>query len=143
MAIFRNEQHLYECIGGLFDAMGKDPAIGKKLKDSNLIIRFSYTEPDCAITVDCKRAPSKPGYFVEWMKGDGGVTPEVEMSMKADVAHRFWLGKVVLLTAITRRQIVAKGPIPKVLKLLPIIKPSYEMYRGLLEEKGYRDMLVD
>lgn len=143
MAVFRDQDHLYECIGGLFDELGRDPNVGKKLKDSNLVIRFSYTEPDCAITVDCKSPPTKPGTFVNWVKGDGGLTPEVEMSMKADVAHRFWLGKVVLLTAITRRQIVAKGPIPKVLKLLPIIKPAYAMYAQLLEKKGYRDMLVE
>lgn len=141
MAVFRDAEHVYECIGGLFDIMGQDEGIGTKLEASNLIIRFSYTEPDSAITVNCQDPPKKAGYHVEWVRGDGGLTAEVEMSMKADVAHKFWLGEVNLLAAITRRQIIAKGPIPKVLKLLPIIKPGYALYKELLRDKGYDAML--
>ena len=122
--------------------VGQDPQIGKKLADSKLMLRFSYTEPDCVISVNCQDPPKKPGYFVEWSRGDGGITPEVEMSMKADVAHQFWLGQVNLLAAITRRQIVARGPIPKILKLLPVIKPAYEQYKQLLEKKGYKDLIA-
>ena len=141
MATFKDADHLYECIGGLFDIMGQDEGIGKKLKASNLIIRFSYSEPESQITVNCRDEPEKEGYYVAWFRGDGGLTPEVEMSMKADVAHKFWLGKVNLLAAITRRQIVAKGPIPKVLKLLPIIKPGYALYKAHLEKLGYGSMV--
>jgi len=57
--------------------------------------------------------------------------------MKADIAHKFWFGKVNLTMALTRRQMVAKGPIPKILKLLPAIKPSYAMYPKYLDENGY------
>jgi len=63
------------------------------------------------------------------------------MTMKADVAHRFWLGRVNLLTAITRRQIVAKGPIPKILKLLPAIQPAYQKYAEYLHEIGRPDLV--
>jgi hypothetical protein len=59
------------------------------------------------------------------------------MSMAADTAHKFWFGKVNLTIALTRKEIVAKGPIPKVLKLLPAIKPAYTMYPKYLDENGY------
>jgi hypothetical protein len=57
--------------------------------------------------------------------------------MSADIAHKFWFGKVNLMAALTRKQMVAKGPIPKILKLLPAIKPTYEMYPKYLVESGY------
>jgi len=141
MGVFKDDEHLYECIGGLFDILGQDETIGKKLQASKLILRFSYSDPDSTITVNCQDPPTKEGYFIEWFRGPNDLKPVVEMSMKSDVAHKFGLGKVNLLAAITRRQIVAKGPIPKVLKLLPIIKPAYGIYKDLLQKKGYTEML--
>jgi hypothetical protein len=44
---------------------------------------------------------------------------------------------VNLMAALTRKQMVAKGPIPKILKLLPAIKPSYAMYPKYLDDNGY------
>jgi hypothetical protein len=58
--------------------------------------------------------------------------------MKADVAHKFWFGKVNLVAALARRQMIAKGPVPKILKLLPAIKPSYAIYPKYLEE-GFKE----
>jgi len=60
------------------------------------------------------------------------------MTMSSDIAHKFWFGRVNLMAALTRKQMVAKGPVPKVLKLLPAIKPSYEMYPKYLVENGTR-----
>jgi hypothetical protein len=62
--------------------------------------------------------------------------------MKADVAHEFWLGNVNLMVALTRKQIVAKGPIPKIMKLLPVIKPAYAKYQALLKDRGLEDMIT-
>jgi hypothetical protein len=59
------------------------------------------------------------------------------MWMSADIAHKFWFGKVNLMAALTRKQMTAKGPIPKILALLPAIKPTYAMYPKYLEENGY------
>jgi hypothetical protein len=74
------------------------------------------------------------------MKGDGGLTAEVEFQMKADVAHRFWLGKVNLLIALTKREIKAIGPVMKVMKMLPILKPMYAQYPKILEKLGRTQM---
>ena len=62
--------------------------------------------------------------------------------MKADLAHKFWFGKVNLLTALTTRKIVAKGPIPKILKLLPTIQPLYKMYPELLRKWGKDELVI-
>ena len=40
--------------------------------------------------------------------------------MDADTAHRFWLGKVNVTVALARGQMKAKGPVAKILKLVPL-----------------------
>jgi len=55
------------------------------------------------------------------------------MFMNADVAHKFWLGEINLVMAVARRQMVVKGPIPRILKLLPVIRPAYSMYKEYLK----------
>ena len=101
-----------------------------------MVIRFNYSEPALTITIDLTGENPIITY------DDTIKKPEVEMSMKADVAHRFWFGKVNLVIALARREMVAKGPIPKILKLLPVIKPAYELYPKYLSEKGLQQYLI-
>ena len=76
------------------------------------------------------------------IKGEFDGDPEVTMSMNADFAHKFWHGKANLVTALTRRQVVAKGNVPKTLKLLPILKPAYALYPDFLMSKGLEDLII-
>jgi hypothetical protein len=131
MGTFESAEKLEEILGGFFREMAETKAIADKLLASGLIIRFNYTDPDLNIVVDCS------GDKIDVRPRDTESKPIVEMSMAADTAHKFWFGKVNLTIALTRKEIVAKGPIPKVLKLLPAIKPAYTMYPKYLEENGY------
>lgn len=141
MGVYRDKDQLYECLGGLFDKLLEQPEMTKKFADSGLLIQFKYTEPDAEIWLD---GTSGDPSDIKVVRGPyEGKTAEVEMSMNADVAHRFWLGNVNLMVALTRKQIVAKGPIPKIMKLLPVIKPAYQMYREHLKDIGLEDMITD
>jgi len=73
--------------------------------------------------------------------GETDLEPEVVMSMEADTAHKFWLGKVNVTVALARGQMKAKGPVAKILKLVPLVKPVFPRYRAKLEEKGRTDLL--
>lgn len=140
MAVFQSADELYAAIAGYFHKAKFDADIGPKIGKSGLVIRFEYTDPDSAITVDCQR-PEPEGAYFAILEGSSELQPDVLMTMKADVAHQFWLGKVNLLSALNRRQIVAKGPIPKILALLPAIRPAYEQYPAHLREIGREDLL--
>jgi putative sterol carrier protein len=131
MGLFKSSEKFEEMLGGFFRQLSDTPAIADKLLASDLIIRFTYSDPDVVLVIDCS------GDKVEIRPGDTDTKAEVEMSMSADIAHKFWFGKVNLMAALTRKQMVAKGPIPKILKLLPAIKPSYAMYPKYLDENGY------
>jgi putative sterol carrier protein len=67
--------------------------------------------------------------------------PEVVMTMDADTAHRFWLGKVNVTVALARGQMKAKGPVAKILKLVPLTKPIFPRYHKQLEDQGRQDLL--
>jgi len=140
MGTFKDAEQLYELLGGLFNELTKNEEIANKFAASGLVIRFSYEEPEAEIWLDAsKKDPNDIGVILGPAQG---LTPEVEMSMKADVAHKFWLGNVNLMVALTRRQIIAKGPIPKIMKLLPVIKPAYDVYKNMLKEKGLESMIT-
>ena len=73
--------------------------------------------------------------------GATSLEPEIVMTMDADTAHRFWLGKVNVTVALARGQMKAKGPVAKILKLVPLTKPIFPRYRALLEQDGREDLL--
>jgi hypothetical protein len=133
MGLFKDSETFEKMLGGFFKLIADTPVIADKLLASNLIVRFKYSDPDVVIVVDCS------GDRMDVRPGDSETKEIVEMSMSADIAHKFWFGKVNLMAALTRKQMIAKGPIPKILKLLPAIKPSYAMYPKYLEENGYAE----
>lgn len=140
MGIFKSAEDVYGSIGALFEEV-KGNDIAERIAASNLVIQFKYSDPDSVITIDCKNDPEE-GAHLKVLTGDCELDPDVTLTMKADLAHKFWFGKVNLLTALTTRKIVAKGPIPKILKLLPAIKPLYKMYPDLLKQWGKEDLVI-
>ena len=72
--------------------------------------------------------------------GPTDLDPEVVMTMEADTAHKFWLGKVNVTVALARGQMKAKGPVAKILKLVPLVKPVQPRYESQLEAAGRSDL---
>lgn len=135
MPVFQDTQNLYDILGNFFTYLKDDPDIGPKVLASGLVLQFIYDEPEGVIYVDCPKNQIYIGAQAE-------VKPDVEMRMKSDVAHRFWLGKVNLMISITKGEIKVKGPIPKIMKLLPVIKGAYEKYDTYLKSKGLESMIA-
>jgi hypothetical protein len=124
------------------DRAKQDPGVGPKIAKSGIIIQFRYADPEAMTTINARDKPTQPGAFVDVIHGPCNLKPDVSMTMKADVSHAFWHGKVNLVEALAKKQIVATGPIPKILKLLPAVQPLYKQYPALLKEKGYPDMIL-
>lgn len=137
MTLFDDPAEFEAMIANFFRHVAADPSIAPKLLASGIVIRFTYTDPAAVVLVDCS------GDHVAVRPGDVDSPAEAEMSMTADVAHRFWFGQVNLTKAIARRQIVARGPIPKILKMLPAIRPAYDLYPRYLRDHGYERYLLD
>ena len=138
MPYFKDAQECEEILGGFFKMIferytNKDEQARKMidaLRDKGLIITFVWKNPDLSITLSA--TDDNFGVFIN----DDSIKPVATFSLTADTAHEFWHGKIRLSKALTTKQIVAKGPIPKILKLLPIIEPLYDEYPKYLEKIG-------
>ena len=138
MAYFADEQEVYRYIGGLFRLLLEDDELRAGLLSADTIVEYRYRRPESEITVRLL-AGEQP----QIDEGPSDLEPELVMTMDADVAHRFWLGKVNPTIALARGQIRAKGPITKLLRLVPIVQPAFPIYRQLLEREGRTDLLED
>ncbi len=128
--VFKDSEMCYDVLAGFYEQLKDDPEIGPALADTDLCIQFIYKNPAATITIDAT------GDEIIIHRGTFAGTPEVTMTMNADFAHKFWHGKANLITALTRRQVVARGNVPKTIKLLPILKPAYAKYPDFLKAKG-------
>ena len=99
-------------------------------------MQYKYTNPDSQITVKMKDGEDGQVDF-----GPTEMSPEIVMSMEADTAHKFWLGNVNVTMALAKGQMKAKGPVAKILKLVPLVKPVFPKYREMLEQADRDDLL--
>ena len=136
MPYFKDADEVYAYIGKLFEDLAADDELAPKFRKANTIVQYQYRNPESVITVKVKE-----GEDGQVDLGRTDMEPEVVMSMEADTAHRFWLGNVNVTVALARGQMKAKGPVAKILKLVPLTKPIFPRYRKMLEEAGRKDLL--
>jgi putative sterol carrier protein len=136
LAYFKDADEVYAYIGRLFEELAEDDELAPKFRKANTIVQYRYREPDSQITVRLQE-----GQEGRVDCGETDMEPEVVMTMDADTAHRFWLGEVNVTIAMARGQMKAKGPVAKILKLVPLVKPVFPRYRKMLAEAGRGDLL--
>jgi hypothetical protein len=133
---FKDEDDVYRFIGRLFQELIEDPELGPRFQAANTTVQYQMRDPESQITVDMRS-----DHPMRVDLGPSDLDPEVIMSMEADTAHRFWLGKVNVTVALARGQIKAKGPVAKILKLVPLVKPAFPHYQQMIEQAGRQDLL--
>ena len=136
MGYFKDEPEVYAYMGRLFEDLMADPQLAQQFKRANTIVQYRYRDPESTITVKML-----DGEDTRVDLGPTDLEPEVVMTMDADTAHRFWLGKVNVTMAMARGQIKAKGPVAKILKLVPLTKPVFPRYKAQLEAQGREDLV--
>lgn len=137
MSCFRDEAEVYEYIGRLFQSIVEDEELATRFQRANTVMQYQYSDPEAQITLKLI-----DGEDPRVDLGPTQLEPEVVMTMTADVAHRFWLGEVNVTVALARGQMRAKGPVAKILRLVPLVKPVFPRYRAMLEEAGREDLLT-
>ncbi len=134
MGVFKDYDELYACIGKLFDEAKRDSRIAPKIKDSHLIIQFRYDDPKGIVTINAAAPPTQQGAYFDVLWGDDtGLKPNVEMSMKADIAHQFWHGKINLSACCVRwaAPIWCSASGSLVLNVaIPLVRPHPRRCRG-------------
>ena len=139
---YRDGEHLYEIYNYFLDQVLRDAKIGPKMAKANIIIKFIYTDPDCEITIDLKNPPEKEGMFGTFHLGPCDLKEDVWSKQSADHSHRFWHGFENPVAAVTRGKVKQGGKITAMLKLLPVVKPTFKRFPVILKEMGYEEMVV-
>lgn len=134
MAVFTDEDEVCTYLGGIFRRGLEKEGLADKLAGSGVVLRVHYTDPDAVVTVDM------PNKVVEAGASSTAV-PNVELFMSADMGNRFWLGKVNLTVAMAKGTVRAKGPVAKLIKLIPQAKNLFPEYRLMLEAAHRQDLI--
>lgn len=135
MPYFNDIETFYGCISELFNRLSGDPDIKSKALASKLIVTFVYHDPDGEVWIDCT------GDEMQLLPGKHDLAADATLKMSTDTAHKFWLGKLNLIKALTSGEIESEGSVPRMLKLLPVIKPAFKIYPVILEEKGLGELV--
>jgi hypothetical protein len=133
---FKDEDEVYRFIGRLFQELAVDPELGPRFQKANTTVQYQMTDPASQITCKLRRDEE-----IQIDLGPSELEPEVIMIMEADTAHQFWLGNVNITVALARGEIKAKGPVAKILKLVPLVKPVFPRYQRMLREAGRADLI--
>ena len=131
MATFVNAQQVYDTIGLFLDQITKDPELGPKFVAANTSFLVRYTEPECSMLVDATIDPP-----VVTMNPDPATRTEITLDMAADDGHAFWMGNLNMALALAKSRVKVSGPIAKIMKLLPAMRPAFPKYRAFIEERG-------
>jgi putative sterol carrier protein len=129
MSYFADANEVYKYLGGVFRVADETEGVGSALRDLNLVLRLDYTGPESTITV-VLREPS-----IQVIEGASDVEPDIRMAMSADNGNKFWRGEYNVAVGLAKRQVKAKGPVSKILKVIPVAKPVFPLYRDLVAEK--------
>ena len=127
MAVFKDTNQMYAMLEDLWNYVIKETEFGPKLKEYGINYKFIIKEPNGYLFVDHDKVISG-----DEANRDGVIT----MELSGDTVHKFWLKQIKLPVALATRKIKSKGPIPKVLKILPYLKPVYEHYPRFCKKHG-------
>jgi hypothetical protein len=129
MAFFTDSAEVDQYIGGVFRAANDHPESGPKLRASGIFLKVFYTDPATEMNV-VMREPA-----IEVTLGETEEKPDITLMMKADTGDKFWRGEYNLAVGLAKGEVKAKGPVNKILKLVPLTKPLFPIYRDLVAEK--------
>jgi len=131
---FTDATEVRKYLGGIFEVAFADPEIGPRLKETGIVLKTVYTEPEAVVIIDTVAG--------EVREGDASSDSTAEMSMTADTGNAYWQGKVNLPLAMAKSKIKVQGNVASLLKLAPLGKKLYPKYISMLEADGRADLVV-
>ncbi len=119
MSLFKDTNHMYEFLEDLWKHIVFDLGLGEKMKEYGVTYKYVLTEPDGYLFVDSENVITGK---------EANKDAVITMELSGDTVVKFWTKQLSLPVALATRKIKSKGPIPKVLKMLPALKPVYEIF---------------
>jgi SCP-2 sterol transfer family len=137
MPLFKDADDVYANLGLFMRQLAVDPEMTQALQRVDTTFQLRLRNPDSTLTM---RTPGEQ-QEAQVDLGETTLQPEVVLQLDADTAHRFWLGQVNAAVVLAKGDIRTRGPIAKILGLIPLVKPGFPRYRTQLEAAGREDLL--
>jgi hypothetical protein len=134
VAAYKSAADLYQYMGQIFALAFETEGLKENLNATGVTLKLNLTDPDSVIAVDFGRGVTQFG-------SDITMDVQVDLDMTADLAHKFWLGKLNVPLAIAKRDIKVHGSVQKVLKLAPLMQPLHDQYQQILKDAGLEEMI--
>ena len=134
MAEFTSKAEFLEVMDRVFTIMSTDPDMGPKLRDARVPQRFEFPDQDAVVNITYDDSGGDQNLRWKWTDAIDW-DPQVEMTMNSDVANKYFQGKENVPVALARRRIKSSGDMKAALRLIPITKPVFALYREMLERE--------
>jgi putative sterol carrier protein len=128
MAYFSDRDEVYKYLGGMFVA-ARDTEIGPKMANADIDLQLYYSDPEATIHV------AMHGDNIEVHEGAEKPDADIRLYLPADIGDKYWRGEYNLAVGLAKGRVKAKGPVNKILKLVPLCKPLFPIYRDMIAEK--------
>jgi hypothetical protein len=140
MAEFQSASEFREVMDRAFTLMSTDPEMGPKLRDARVPQRFEFPDQDAVVNITYDEEGGEQNLRWEW-SDDVDWEPKVMMTMSSEIANKYFQGKENVPLALAKRRIKSSGDIKSALKLVPITKPVFGLYREMVE-RDYPHLVV-
>ena len=125
MSLFKDTSHMYEFLEDLWKYIVFEAGLGEKMKEYGVTYKYVISDPDGYLFVDSDSVITGK---------EANKDAVITMELSGDTIIQFWTKQLSLPVALATRKIKSKGPIPKVLKMLPALKPVYEIFPAYCEK---------
>lgn len=128
MGYFTDADDVYRYLGGVFRTAAETD-VGPKLAGADIDLQVYYSDPDAKVLIRMH------GDNIEVEDGADNEDADVKLFMPADIGDKYWRGEYNLAVGLAKGQVRAKGPVNKILRLVPLTRPIFPMYREMVAEK--------
>lgn len=129
MAHFESDVEVYDQLGGILSNLVYNSSRREQLRQADAVVQFAFRSPDATVTFDVRA-----GKRVRVDLGDTKLRPDVVLAMDADTGRALLTGELSPTVALARGDVRTKGPVSKVLRLVPATVGAHEVEADLEPE---------
>jgi putative sterol carrier protein len=129
MAHFETDAEVYDQLGGILNNLVYNSARREQLRQADAVVQFAFRHPDATVTLDV-RANKTPRIEL----GETKLRADVVLAMDADTGRALLTGELSPTVALARGDVRTKGPVSKVLRLVPATVGAHEVEADLEPE---------
>src|SRR3954469_16281367 len=126
MAHFETDAEVYDQLGGILNNLVYNSARREQLRQADAVVQFAFRQPDATVTLDV-RANKTPRIDL----GETKLRADVVFAMDADTGRALLTGELSPTVALARGDVRTKGPVSKVLRLVPATVGAHEVEADL------------